>query len=538
MESALSPGFPAAPFRAAHRTRSVGLSWLRHLIPSVADLVFLGCLLVCVAASTVMLSADGDPSRHLVVGERILATGAIPNRDVFSHTMAGQPFVPYEWLSEVASAASARAAGLAGPVLLHGSAIGLSFAMLYALVRSRGAAVLLALAITLLATMASTMHWLARPHIFTFVGTAIFYSILCRWYAGSLSRKWLWALPLVMVVWANLHGGFLIGLVVGGAFVGADVLRSCFGKPEVATAAGARLKALLPVAAAVFAAILLNPAGPSLLFHVTGYLGKSLLVDNTQEYRSPDFHKTDVRVFLIMLLVTLGALAWSRRRPALHEGLLVTGFTYFSLYSGRNIPLFAIITAPVLVPLLQGAYESLEVSGRAGTILKRAVAWLARRDAAYSRIDSRAQGHLWPVVAVLVLLGIAWAQARAGQDPLGAVFNKQRLPVDAVAYLKQHVPEGNGFNEFHWGGYLLHELWPAQRVFIDGQTDFYGEALTREYLDAALLHAGWRDVLDRYDVRWVIFSTDTPFVRALEETPGWHAVYSDDVATVLLRDPA
>ena len=82
-----------------------------------------------------MISADGKAARHLTVGEYILATRSVPGQDLFADAMAGTPFVPYEWLAEVASAASYRLAGLAGPVLLHGTAIGVTFAPLFRHVR-------------------------------------------------------------------------------------------------------------------------------------------------------------------------------------------------------------------------------------------------------------------------------------------------------------------------------------------------------------------------------------------------------------------
>jgi hypothetical protein len=86
-----------------------------------------------------------------------------------------------------------------------------------------------------------------------------------------------------------------------------------------------------------------------------------------------------------------------------------------------------------------------------------------------------------------------------------------------------------------WGGYLLHELWPRQTVFIDGQTDFYGEELFQEYITVSELHDGWQDVLDRHGVQWVIYPTDSALIRRLKEDPRWHVDYADSVTTVIGR---
>ncbi|MGH2351436.1 MAG: hypothetical protein ACRDI2_11235, partial [Chloroflexota bacterium] len=282
-------------------------------------------------------------------------------------------------------------------------------------------------------------------------------------------------------------------------------------------------------------ATLLNPAGPELLAHVTGYLDKKLLVDRTHEYMSPDFHQPSAIFFLAMLLMTLGAMMWSRRRPALHEGLLLLGFTYFALHSARNIPLFAIVVAPVLASQLRAATQPLRLGRRASAFLAASGDWVTRRNAAYARLDRGARGHVWPLVVLAVLLYVAGAQHRAGEPALGLRFDPARQPVGAAAYLKAHLPAGNGFNDLRWGGYLLRELWPAQRVFIDGQTDFYGEALTREYLRVVELGAAGDEVLQRHDVTWVVYPAGTPLVRHLLASGQWRVAYVDATASVLIR---
>jgi hypothetical protein len=91
------------------------------------------------------------------------------------------------------------------------------------------------------------------------------------------------------------------------------------------------------------------------------------------------------------------------------------------------------------------------------------------------------------------------------------------------------------FNNFIWGGYLLYRLWPEERVFIDGQTDFYGEALTREYVQVMSVENGWQEILEKYDVSWVIVQSDKPLVPALQEELDWEVIYSDQTAAILRR---
>jgi hypothetical protein len=503
------------------------------MLPSLPGMFFITCLAAVVRFGSVFVSADGDAARHLAVGEYMLASGRTMQADVFSFTMLDRPFVAYEWLAEVASAASYRLLGLAGPVLLHGVAIALSMSLVLARLNRRGASPVLALAIVFLSAATSQMHWLARPHSFTFLGTAVFCLVLDDWRRGRLSQRWLWVLPPAMALWANLHGGFLVGLLLLATYLGADTVRRLFGARETAAGAERSLRELVPVALLALVATCLNPVGPQLLTHVVGWFGNTLLINVTQEYQSPDFHQLPSRAFAAMLIATIASLAWSRRRPALHEGLLLLGFAYLALFSRRNIPLFAIVAAPVL---LRQVAELQLPRRRRNLALDRMAAWLGRRDRVLARMDARFGGHFWPWAALLGL-GLIAAQQRGVGEPLGIHFDSARQPVGAVAYLKDHPLNGHMFNDLSWGGYLIHELWPTQRVFIDGQTDFYGEALTREYLDVTQLRPNWHVVLDRYDVQWVIYRSDSALEQVLVASGEWDQVYRDAVAVILTRRP-
>jgi hypothetical protein len=252
---------------------------------------------------------------------------------------------------------------------------------------------------------------------------------------------------------------------------------------------------------------------------------------------SPDFHQPAFLFFLAMLLATVAAVAWSGRRPALHEGLLLLGFTYLALYARRGVPLFGIVAAPLLAAQLAAFPQGVQRGGPVGLALERLGTWLARRNRRYGRIDEAARGHAWPALALVGLLWLAAAQKRDGLVPLGVQFDPKLQPVAAAAYLEAHPPAGNGFNEQRWGGYLLHEFWPARRVFIDGELSVHTEWLARDYLRVVGLEPGWEDVLDRYGVQWVLYSTDSPLVRALAAAPGWQVAYQDQLATVLTREP-
>jgi hypothetical protein len=114
----------------------------------------------------------------------------------------------------------------------------------------------------------------------------------------------------------------------------------------------------------------------------------------------------------------------------------------------------------------------------------------------------------------------------------GNKFSEDVFPVQAVDWLAEESLAGNGFNYFPWGGYLLYRLWPENLVFIDGQTDFYGEELTRQYEQVLTLQSGWQEVFNTYEIQWVIMPTESALSAYLADSANWETVYQDQTARV------
>ncbi|HEX2996362.1 MAG TPA: hypothetical protein VHP14_16170, partial [Anaerolineales bacterium] len=217
--------------------------------------------------------------------------------------------------------------------------------------------------------------------------------------------------------------------------------------------------------------------------------------------------------FLVMLAAYIIA-SGVGNKPRLHESLLAAGWAVMSLYSARNIPLFAIIAAPYIGTGIQGIVEQVPI--------------LERFDQTFSKVESKSIGILWPLLTVVALTVSYYFQPYPSNQ-----FDPNKFPVQAVNWLEKNPQQGNTFNNFIWGGYLLYRLWPIQTVFIDGQTDFYGEALTQEYTQVMSLGEGWETILAKYDVSWVIVQSDKPLVKALQDQAGWVIIYQDSTATIL-----
>ncbi len=472
-----------------------------RLAPSIGDLVFIAIAATCaLLLGGLLFRGDGDLGRHLRVGTEILRHGFF-FQDRFSHTRAGAPFVPYEWLSEILFAGAFAAAGLAGVVVLTAAVIAAAHALVTMFVLRSGATPVVALAAGLVSVVVGWVHWAARPHAFTLLAVPLLLFILEE-------RRWRpLATALLFALWANLHGGFLFGLVVVALYLAGSLVER--DRDSVR-----RLALTLLVAAA---ACLLNPAGPGLFLHVVGWFRETAVIDNTMEYLSPNFHDPGPKPFLLALLAAMLLLARSAREMPPRRLAVVLAATAFALLSRRNISLFAVSAIPLL------ALQLPAVDGRLSRILRTG--------------EARSRPGAWAALFLAALAVAAVPRASGGPGRVHASFDAGRYPVDAVARARAAGLSGRMFNDMSWGGYILW-AWPEQRVFIDGQTDFYGSELFSEHQTVMLADPGWQRILEDAGVSLILVPAGWRLVDAALATGRWRVWYRDGTAALLLRSDA
>jgi len=485
----------------------------KYLFPKIQDILFISLLIAVLLYGPRTFNLDGDLGRHITIGDHILDSVTIPRFDIFSHTMTGQPLTPHEWLAQGIFALAHRGLGLSGAVLITGLIIAVSFVLVFRESVGRSSSIVVSLAMTILAAAAASLHWLARPHVFTFLYLAIWVSLHERIRCGK--RTPLWIFGLVMLLWANTHGAFISGFVIWGAYLGGELLEAWQMKHWPAD----RIRTWLVIGALSFAVTFINPAGVHLWETSFGFIGNRYLVSHTHEYLPPYFHDSGTWPFLIMLTLMIFVLGLKKGRLPFTHVLLLTGWSAMALYSARNIPLFAIVVTPILSVMVADVLS--EVKG-----------W-QKIEANILQTDQKLKGGLWIGVGILLLivfLSTSVMQFYNRHD--ASVF-----PVAAVDWLEENLPEGNIFNHFPWGGYLLYRQWPDTLVFIDGQTDFYGEALTREYEMVITLDDSWEQILDKYQVDWMLVPKASILAGALIEHTNWQTIYKDDTAIITKRAP-
>jgi hypothetical protein len=480
------------------------------------DIIFvIWAVVVPVGFGYRLLNSDGDLARHLRLGELMLDHHALLRQDVFSFTMAGQPFLPFEYGSELAYAAAYKAAGLAGVAVLAGLVLALTYALVARFLVRRGGDPLLAYFVSMAAAVLSAAHWLARPHLFTLLLVVVLLELL-----QHTTRRALLAYVPLFVLWANLHGGFSFGCILIAAYALGEALEGLLGGPDRQTWV-ARAKHHAAALGLALASSLLNPFGYRLLAHVFGFFGNSAILRQTQEFMSPDFHTINGKLFLLALLGVIAALAWSRRRPTLPVLLVLLTTIAFSLLSQRNIELFALTALPLVALHVDAGWRALPVLRRAKLVFEREHA-------------GRYPGAGAGVAAVLLVILALAGGSVAGLAVLPNQFDGKAFPVRAVTAARAARLEGRMFNTFIWGGYLLHE-WPEQRVFIDGGTDHYGEKLFNEYIQVWNLDAGWQQVLKQWGITLALLPPESRLAHELTADHGWRVWYCDSTAAILTR---
>jgi hypothetical protein len=457
---------------------------------SLSLLAFL--VVFAAVAFVVPVLGDGDSWWHLGAGRWIVEYLAIPDTDPFSHSRPGNPWHAHEWGAEVLMWLAYRWGGLAGVIALVGLAAGASAGLLASFVK-RHLAPWPAMLVTMVAVLCLLPSALARPHL-------IALPILVAWLAAMLRAREAGRPPplpltVLMVVWANLHGSFLLGL----ALIVPLALEAVIAAEDRRSALGAWSKFGLVSIAASFA----TPFGLTAYWFPLQIASMDSL-QHIQEWR-PSTIGDDPLFFGVVLATIAMFLALGVRFPPL-RALIFVGLLFMALSHARHQFVFAFLGWLVAAEPLGSA-----LAGRR-----------ARRTAEASMTDRRVMVGLMAACGLAVLVRLA--------IPAG-LEERHRLPLAIIARVPPELRQAPVFNEYSFGGPLV---FSGIRPFIDGRADMYGDAFVREYLDAARGSTeAWRRIAGRHDIRWTILPPGSPLIGELERS-GWRRILADERAVIHL----
>lgn len=504
----------------------------RWLLPSIGSLALLLVLQLLLVDARRFLE-DSDAGWHIRTGELIIQSGAVPRTDPFSHTMAGREWFAWEWLTDVLLAALHNWRGLAGVVGGAMLVLALSFAALFELMKRRQADPLLACALTVFGAMLTITHWLARPHLLAFL-------LMILWYAAVESfrrrrTRWIYLLPVLIALWANLHGAFVITFAVLVVYASGEAIEFTARREWWSGDCRRALKTYALIIALSGLASLATPYGHRLPGHLWRYLNDKQLLAQIGEYQSPNFHTFDGK--LIEILLVLGALAAAnaiRQRRFVETGLFLL-WAHLTLQSERHVTLAVVFLIPIIAEqlskltaeIIDAATQGNETRARS---VRAARSWYRQTMA----INAQLNGAL---VYTAVLVFLLWLPGSRGAEKwLSPRFNARDFPVGAADFIAQQPPPGNMFARDQFGGYLLYRLYPQVKVFVDGRNDFYRQGTVLDDMEV-ISHArpGWMEMLDKYGVEWMVLKRNEPLAQIAVLSGQWIQSYADQTAEVLLK---
>jgi hypothetical protein len=485
----------AAPQRAFDAT--AGRRIARIFLPSISDCFFIALmawLFLWGASGWISLLADGDTGWHIRTGQYILEHHSVPTQDLFSFSRAGSPWFAWEWLTDAIYAVLFQIAGLKGIVLMAGLIIALYATVVLRYTLWRGANPLVAAVTTMLAVGASSIHFLARPHLFTLLLLPV-----CLWMVEADRRartRWVWALIPVTALWTNLHGGFVVFLVCLALLVLAFAIETALGTPRWPQIR--RYSALL---LGCSLASVVNPYGIQLHIHIYEYLRADWIKDIVQEFQAPTFRSEGQFQYEVLLLSGLIVIGFLLRRRLFVEALWILFLAHSSLTSVRHAPLYAAVAC---------ALDRLRN--------QRVVACRNRRpEKIFGGANSLPDGvrpgagfrrtSIWPVLFILVLAALD-APVNWPRD-----FPSDRFPTAIVHQHAGLIASGRLLTPDQWGDYIIYSFYPRQKVYVDGRSDFYGEKLGQEYLHLMQGAYDWRAIMDRNRFDVALLPVDCRFRR-------------------------
>ena len=449
---------------------------------------------------------DPDFFTHVRTGQLIVETGQIPTTDPFSFTWAGQPWTLHEWLSEVFMHLLITAVGVLPSLIVFGLIPGAILAiLLYALARREVPFRPAALA-CVLAAWIFVPYVTIRPQAISWLLMAVLVTFLWSLDAAR-PRRALWLIPL-FVVWANLHGLWVVGLGVVALYVLFTVAgRTPMAGPAWSWVAAGFIGCLL--------AVMLTPAGPAGVLYPLRYIDAGDWgLANIQEWASPDFHDPAHwgLLTLIVTLVTLGL----RGVPGWMGALTVLGVA-MSLVSLRNAPLLAVWSVPVVAMSLAARWP----------------ARLTPRPVPPSQ--TRARGIMeaataLAVVAISAALVLPQTPAAHLDESIASEF-----PEAAMAVVLDADPDARILAEYGWGGYVIYRGHDhGARVFVDGRNDMYDQAILDDYSAIRGADPGWEALLSSYRVEAMIWPPTVLLTRGLLDGTEWCEAYRDAIQVLYL----
>jgi hypothetical protein len=466
-----------------------------------AMLVSLLVLLIFFLCVGQPIFADPDLWWHMRDAAYLITTHSFLHADMYSFTAGGRPWINSEWLSELPFYFAWRWFGPRGLLLLTITlieAVTLGVCWL-GWQRTRNIKPALLACCLFLPMISVSMG--PRTVMFGWLCLVVELFLLQEFREG---RDRLWLLPLLFAVWINAHGTWPIGMIYLLLFVACGMFEGSWGSIVAEPWSPPQRTKLIWITGLAVLGLFLNPYGPRLVafpFHML--FGHKLMIDSVQEWQSLNFHTVRGKLIFATIAVLVILNTVRKRTWRLNELL----FALIAILAAFTYTRLLVLAGIVLCPLLAVEFDFFEP---------------------YNQAEDK---PIFNLAIIAILMTILVTQV-PGQSKLQQQI-VESCPEKAVAYLRTAQLDGRILNDLSWGGYIE---WndPGLPVFIDSRSELFDPwGVLQEYIDATSIKRPL-EVIDKYQIRYVLFPKEEPIVYLLTRTPGWSIKYQDK-STILLE---
>ena len=497
------------------------MNWIKEekLYPLIA--------LILIMIMAVRMPLDTDMWWHLRAGEQTLANKAAYAVDTFSFTRNGADWTNHSWLSQVLMYSLFQLGSYKALSIWVGLCAVISMGLIYLQMKGHP---LWRASILIFAATVSSVVWSPRPQILSLVLFSLLsYSLYL--YKGKGNNKILLGIPPLFLLWGNLHGGYILGILLIMSVIAGEILNHLLLNENPARLSWRQISYLFAAMLLGFAAVLINPFGIDMWMIPFNTVGVETLQNVISEWASPDFHQSFQQPMLLMLLGIMGILGISKKQIDGSELVPLILFSWAALTARRNFGPFAIIAAPIMSNHLTAVIEDIK-----NTLLNKYSNLKSLQESIVVNnqdFNPRLKNILNAIIICLLFGAAIWKIYEVNQPELIAKTEREIFPVGAVQWLKDNEPRGNLFNEYNWGGYLI---WHNREtpVFVDGRTDLFGDEILQDYLDVLSAQDDWMNILDKYQIDVLLIRNDSALVQ-IAQMNEWQIKFSDSKATILIR---
>jgi hypothetical protein len=489
--------------------------------------LYLIIVLLLILIMAVRTPLDTDMWWHLRAGEETMRSGEVYSVDTFSFTREGADWINHSWLSQVVMFLTFQSGSYYGISAWVGVCAVLSMFFVYLQMKGHP---LLRSAVLLFAAVVSSVVWSPRPQIHTLVLFSLISYLLFKYRSTKKIGYLAWFLP-IFVLWGNLHGGYVLGIILIGSVVVGEIFNKVIFMEFTDNLSWRQIGILSIFMVVGFLVVLVNPFGLDMWRIPFNTVGVETLQNLINEWASPDFHQVFQQPMLWMLLGVFGLIGLSRKSIDGAELLPLIAFSWAALIARRNFGPFAIIAAPIFSKYLTSLIDNWINTA------KEKIKWIEK----FLDKSSQSNEELKPgfknlinlVLISLLLVGVGWKIIDVNDKEFVQQAEEKFFPVAAVDWLETSELKGNMFNDYNWGGYLIWHLRDTP-VFVDGRTDLFGDEILNDYVNVFSGQFELGDFIEKYEIDFLLVKPGFTPVDIVENS-NLKISFEDDVSVIITR---